>query len=197
MLSYSVSDTDRATAGYDNRITRQPCLIWAQGKYRLCVCVSAVFLGGLSSSKRSVWIGSVRRFTFRHRVTTTPPRIWIIPRYLWPVHLFLEGMKSKEHFSFCFKFPLFFFFSLAHTREDRSLQKEDEGRNVSSARCQILAVMQTQSHTHTFPLRCGWDSQISWSAVGRIQGGCRLDSRNWSNLALFFLLLLTLSTFFK
>jgi len=38
-LSYSVSDTDRATAAYDNRITRQPCLIWARGKYRLCVCV--------------------------------------------------------------------------------------------------------------------------------------------------------------
>lgn len=60
--------------------------------------------------------------------------------------------------------------------------------------------MQTQSfltHTHTFPLCCGRDSQISWSAVGRIRGwgggavgwgGCRLDSRNWSNLVLFFFL---------
>ena len=181
----------------------------------VCVCVSSVFLGGLVSSKRSVWIGLVPPFTFLRAHT----HIWIIPRYLWPVHLFLEGIASKEHSSFVLTFLSLFLFSspppslslsLSHTRVKKSstLSKKKMRGEIylrvaakHSKSCKHSRSSDTHTHTHTLSL-CAVVGILKLagqqSVVGLGWGGCRLDSRNWSNLVLFFFFFfLMLSTFFK
>ena len=144
------------------------------------------------------------------------------PTYLDNASISLTSSRifRRDHIqrTFFFGLSLIFFLTHTHTHTDTHRHTHSPRRrwgenfillllpntwshaNRVGLRTHTHTDTHTQTHTHRHtqvPLRCGQDTQISRSAVGRIQGGgCRLDSRNWGRFSLIFSFLFFLTTIY-